>query len=71
MPDRPLLALPRPDRRTPQAGRPPIENVPPVAPARQAVRLGPKFDRLERVLPDPSALAELRDDRHLLSRSAR
>jgi hypothetical protein len=62
MPERPLLALPQPHRRAPIAGRPPIENVPSVAPGRQVVRLGPKFERLERALPDPAALAGLRED---------
>jgi hypothetical protein len=33
-----------------------------VAPARQGARLGPKFERLERALPNPAALAELRED---------
>jgi len=62
MAERPLLALPQPDRRTPRAGRPPFESVQPVAPARQGARLGPKFERLERALPNPAALAELRED---------
>jgi Subtilase family len=62
MAERPLLALPQPDRRAPPAGRPPIENIQSVAPARQSVRLGPKFERLERALPTPAALAELRED---------
>ena len=62
MPERPLLALPQPERRAPPVGKPPRETVPSVTPARQAARLGPKFERLERALPDPAALAELRDD---------
>lgn len=62
MAERPVLAMPRPDRRVPEAGRPPMENVPPAGAASQAGRLGPKFERLELALGDPDALAELRDD---------
>lgn len=62
MAERPLLAMPRPERRAPQPGRPPMETIRPVEPDRQTVRVGPKFDRLEQSLPDPQALAELRDD---------
>jgi hypothetical protein len=62
MAERPLLALPQPVTRAPRAGRPPFENVQSVAPARQGARLGPKFERLERALPNPAALAELRAD---------
>ena len=62
MAERPLLAMPRPQRRTPPAGRPPRENIPPADATRQAERLGPKFERLERALGDPDALGELRDD---------
>ena len=62
MAERPLLAMPKPERRTPTPGRPPIDNVPQAEPARQAARIGPKFRRLEDSLADPQALAELRDD---------
>lgn len=62
MADRPLLAMPRPVRRVPSAGRPPREIIPPVDSGRQAGRLGPKFERLESVLGTPEVLAELRDD---------
>lgn len=62
MAERPLLAMPRPERRAPSAGRPPRENIPSADAGRQAGRLGPKFERLERALGDPDALGELRDD---------
>ena len=62
MAERPLLAMPTPERRAPRPGRPPRESIPLVEPGRQAVRVGPKFERLERSLPDPQTLAELRDD---------
>jgi len=62
MAERPLLAMPRPDRRAPPAGRPPRENIPSADRGRQAGRLGPKFKRLERALGDPDALGDLRDD---------
>ena len=62
MANRPLLAMPRPERRVPRPGRPPIENIRSADPARLAARLGPKFERLERSLPDPRMLADLRDD---------
>ena len=62
MAERPLLAMPRPERRAPPAGRPPRENIPSADAGRQAGRLGPKFERLERALGDPDALGELRDD---------
>lgn len=62
MAERPLLAMPRPERRAPPAGRPPRENIPSADAGRQAGRLGPKFDRLERALGDPEVLGELRDD---------
>ena len=62
MAERPLLAMPRPQRRTPPAGRPPRENIPSADATRQTERLGPKFERLERALGDPDALGELRDD---------
>lgn len=62
MAERPLLAMPRPERREPRPGRPPRESIRPVEPDRQAARVGPKFERLERSLPDPQTLAELRDD---------
>ncbi len=62
MAERPLLAIPPPERRAAAAGHPPRENIPPVDVGRQADRLGPKFERLERVLGDPNALGELRDD---------
>lgn len=62
MAERPLLAMPRPERRAPRAGRPPRETIPAADVDRQARRLGPKFERLERTLGDPDALSELRDD---------
>ena len=62
MAERPLLAMPRPERRAPPAARPPREKIPPASAGRQAGRLGPKFERLERVLGDPDVLAELRND---------
>ena len=62
MAERPFLAMPRPERRAPPTGQRPRENVPPADAGRQAERLGPKFERLEQVLGDPDALAELRDD---------
>ena len=62
MADRPLLALPRPETRRPQAGRPPREAVPLADRNRQAIRVGPKFQRLEQSLADPQVLADLRDD---------
>ena len=62
MAERPLLAMPPPERRVPRPGRPPIDNIRPSEPARQAARVGPKFERLEQTLQGPEALAELRDD---------
>ena len=62
MAERPLLAMPRPERRAPPAGRPPRESIPAADPARQAGRVGPKFTRLAETLGDPQALRELRDD---------
>jgi hypothetical protein len=62
MAERPLLALPRPTKLVPQPGRSPRESVPGISAGRQVQRLGPKFDRLREVLPDPARLAELRDD---------
>lgn len=62
MAERPLLAMPRPERRAPPAGKPPREKIPAADPDRQTVRVGPKFLRLEKSLADPQALAQLRDD---------
>lgn len=62
MAERPLLAMPRPERRTPPTGRGPREKISSADATRQAERLGPKFERLERALGDPDALGELRDD---------
>ena len=62
MAERPLLAMPRPQRQTPPAGRPPREKISSADATRQTERLGPKFERLERALGDPDALGELRDD---------
>lgn len=62
MAERPLLAMPRPERRAPPVGRPPRENIPSADAGRQAERLGPKFERLERTLGDPEVLGEFRDD---------
>ena len=62
MAERPLLTLPRPTKLVPGPGKRPVESVPRISAGRQAQRLGPKFDRLSQVLPDPARLAELRDD---------
>ena len=62
MADRPLLAMPRPARRAPRPGRPPIENISSADPCRQSGRLGPKFEQLNRTLSNPDALGEFRDD---------
>jgi hypothetical protein len=62
MAERPLLALPKPTKLVPGPGKRPVEGVPRISAARQAQRLGPQFDRLSQVLPDPARLAELRDD---------
>jgi hypothetical protein len=62
MAERPLLALPRPNKLVPRPGKPPRESVPGISAGRQTQRLGPKFGRLSQVLPDPARLAELRDD---------
>ena len=60
--DRPLLAMPEPERREASSGFPPRENLPTVAPERQGTRMGPKFRRLERSLATPETLVDLRDD---------
>lgn len=63
MAERPLLGLPAPTRSSPKGRQAVItEKVTPASPARQAARVGPKFDRLSQVLPDPQQLAELRND---------
>ena len=62
MAERPLLAMPRPERRQPPAGRSPREKVSAAEHAQQAARLGPKFQRLEQSLANPQRLAELQDD---------
>lgn len=63
MAERPLLALPRPNKVGPKAGGGfPRENVPGLTAARQNQRLGPKFDRLAQTIPDPARLADLRGD---------
>jgi hypothetical protein len=62
MAERPLLALTRPSKLVPGPGRSPRERVPGISAGRQSQRLGPKFDRLSEVLPDPARLAELRND---------
>jgi hypothetical protein len=62
MAERPLLALPRPTKVPPRPGGRIVESVPGISARRQTQRLGPKFDRLRQVLPDPARLAELRDD---------
>ena len=62
MADRPILAMPRPERRVPQAGNPPRERIAPASASSLASKLGPKFQRLQRALGDPSKLGELRDD---------
>lgn len=63
MADRPLLSLPNPTRESPK-GKPAVivETVRPAGAERQGQRLGPKFERLSEVLPDPQQLAELRND---------
>ena len=60
--ERPLLAMPRPESRTPLPGRPPREKVSSAKRERQAARMGPKFQHLEQSLANPQLLAELRDD---------
>ncbi|MCY4317065.1 MAG: hypothetical protein OXC66_13235 [Roseovarius sp.] len=62
MADRPILAMPHPERRQPTVGQPPRERISVVDAARQAIRFGPKFERLEKVLSTPDLLGELRDD---------
>jgi hypothetical protein len=62
MAERPLLALPRPTKERPRTSGFPRETVEGIPAERQAQRLGPKFDRLSRVLPEPAQLAELRND---------
>src|SRR5215468_3021664 len=62
MAERPLLALPRPTKLEPGPGRRAVESVPRLSAGRQTQRLGPKFDRLKQVLPDPARLAQLRED---------
>ena len=62
MAERPLLKLPRAERRVPTPGRPPMENVQGTDPASQKSRVGPKFARLEETLSDPKVLGELRED---------
>ncbi len=62
MAERPLLAMPHPERRAPPPGRAPRENIPSASAGRQAGRLGPKFERLKQALGDPDVLGELRDD---------
>lgn len=63
MPDRPLLSMPAPTRTTP-AGRPSFSSANVRVPTlqRQLEKLGPKFERLSQVLPDPQQLAELQAD---------
>ena len=60
--NRPILAMPKPEKRKASSGRPPREELPPVVPERQVVRMGPKFQRLEQSLADPQMLVDLRDD---------
>jgi hypothetical protein len=62
MAERPLLALPRPTKLEAGPGKRSVESVPRISAGRQIERLGPKFDRLKQVLPDPARLADLRDD---------
>ena len=62
MAEHPLLAMPPPKRIKPSSGGWPRENTSPVTPDRQAVRVGPKFRRLERALANPETLVDLRDD---------
>ena len=63
MVERPLLSLPDPKRISPK-GKPSFmkESFHPVAPDRQEQRIGSKFERLSKVLPDPQQLAKLRND---------
>ncbi len=63
MVDRPLLKLPNPSPGQPRRGRGfPSESVKPSTPSLQGERLGPKFERLSQVLPNPENLATLRGD---------
>ncbi len=62
MPERPLLRMPTPERRTPPSRLPPRDPVQAADRHRQAGRVGPKFERLERSLSMPETLVELRDD---------
>ena len=62
MAERPLLKLPRAERRKPDPGRPPMERVEGMDRASQTRRVGPKFARLEETLSDPEVLGELRED---------
>ena len=63
MADRPLLSLPEPTRDTSRGKQAVIaEKKRPAGAGRQSQRLGPKFERLSQVLPDPQQLAELRND---------
>ena len=67
MAERPILALPRPTKRSPPSAQPPRETVPGILPVRQSTRSGPKFDRLEQTLPTPAGLADLRSDPQLIA----
>ncbi len=60
---RPLLGLPYPTKRSSKGPEGfPREAVRPADAQRQGQRLGPKFEKLSKVLPDPCQLAELRRD---------
>lgn len=63
MTERPLLSLPE-AKRSISTGKPATiqEVVRPLSSATQEKRLGPKFERLSRALPDPQFLAALRND---------
>ena len=62
MAEHPLLAMPSPERINPSPRRPPRERISLASPDRQAVRIGPKFRRLEWALADPKVLADMRGD---------
>jgi hypothetical protein len=58
----PVLALPSPSKTQARTGQPPREKIKLPTDPRQGARLGPKFDRLARVLGTPAQLPSLRDD---------
>ena len=62
MAERPLLTMPRPERREPLPGGFPRESISAASPEQQAGRVGPKFTKLEENLSTPELLGEMRDD---------